>query len=179
MPPPTLAGPVKQDGYTFISAFRVWLGGDYAVNTPDEFHLDLNGRIQGVSLDHGSVIYVPPRLHHQPPQLEYEFWLASNMLRESRECPGPRHAWPMGRIFSFHKREVVDYTPFPSEMQDSVNTTTHSPIFCSCPFFVVQRIYKWCGCDDTEWRSLVPNHGLKRTTIQKRKWRRKHNRDPM
>ena len=29
------------------------------MNTPDEFHLDLNGGIQGVSLDDGSVVYVP------------------------------------------------------------------------------------------------------------------------
>ena len=108
---------------------RVCLGEDYPVNTPDEFRLDLNGDIQGVSLDDGSVVYVPPRLHHESPHLEYEFRLATNMLRESRDCPGPRCAWQLGHIFSVHKGEVVDYTPFPSEMQESVNTTTRLPVF--------------------------------------------------
>ena len=62
---------------------RVRRGGDYPVNTTDEFRLDLNGGIQGVSLDEGSVVYVPPRLHHQAAHLEYEFCLAINVLRES------------------------------------------------------------------------------------------------
>ena len=83
----------------------------------------------------------------------------------------------MGHMFSFHKREVVGYTRFPSEMQESVNTTTRSPIFRSCPFFVVQCIYNWYPGDDTEWWSFAPNHSLKRTTNQKRKWRKKRNRD--
>ena len=85
----------------------------------------------------------------------------------------------MGHIFSFHKWEVVGYTPFPSEMQESVKTTTGSPIFRSCPFFVVQCIYNWHPGDDTEWWSLAPNHRLKRTTTQKRKWRKKRNHDGM
>ena len=135
---------------------RVWLGGDYPVNTPDAFRLDLTGGIQGGSLDDGSVVCVPPRLHHQAPHLEYEFRLATNVLRESRDCPGPRRAWQMGHIFSFHKREVVGYMPFPDEMQESVNTTTRSPIFRSCPFFVVQCIHNWYPGDDTEWWSLAP-----------------------
>ena len=149
----------------------------YPVNTPDAFRLDLTGGIQGVSLDDGSLVYVPPRLHHQAPHLEYEFRLATNVLRESRDCPGPRRAWQMGHIFSFHKREVVGYTPFPSQMQESVNATTRSSIFRSCPFFVVQCIYNWYPGDDTKWWSLAPNHSLKRTTTQKRKRRKKRNRD--
>ena len=56
----------------------------------------------------------------------------------------------MGHIFSFHKREVVGYTPFPSEMQENRYTTTRSPIFGSCPFFVVQCIYNWYPADNTE-----------------------------
>ena len=81
----------------------------------------------------------------------------------------------MRHIFSFHKQEVVGYTPFASEMQESVNTTTQSPIFRSCPLFVVQCIYDWYLGDDREWWSLAPNHGLQRTTKQMRKWRKKHN----
>ena len=56
----------------------------------------------------------------------------------------------MGHIFSFHKQEGVGYTPFPREMQESVSTTTHSPIFRSWPLFVFQCIYNWYRSDDTE-----------------------------
>ena len=85
----------------------------------------------------------------------------------------------MGDIFSFQKRQVVGFTPFPSEMQDSVNTTTRLPIFRSCAFFVVQCIYNWYPGDDTEWWSLARNDSLKRTSTQKQKWRKKRNRDSM
>ena len=57
----------------------------------------------------------------------------------------------MGHKISFHKREVVGYTPFRGNMHESVITTTRSPIFCSCPSFVVQCIYILYLGDDTEW----------------------------
>ena len=82
-------GRVTFRGYLLM---RGWLGGDYPVNMPDEFHLDLNAGIQGVSLDDGSVVYVPPRLYRQAAHLECDFCMAGNVMRESRDCPRPRRA---------------------------------------------------------------------------------------